>query len=129
MEGEGNVRAWINRYLDSVNSKPKSREVLNDFIRDEHLFEHIQVFERAFPRYQLKAEDVLVDGDRVAVRFTLHGTHMGELHGMAPTGKTVQVPGIIIYRLQDDHIVEHWMQTDVPALMAQLTTLPEAAPV
>lgn len=122
------VRTWTNRYFETLNTQPKTREVLGEFIRDESLFEHIQVFERAFPGYRLTAADVLVDGDRVAVRFTMHGTHLGDLFGMAPTGKTVQVPGIIIYRLQDEHIVEHWLQADVPALMAQLTTLPEPTP-
>ena len=122
------MRAWIDRYFDTVNSQPKTREVLEAFIRDEPLFEHIQVFERAFPGYRMRAEDVLVDGDRVAVRMTLLGTHRGELYGMAPTGTAVEVPGIIIYHVQDGHIVAHWMQADVPALMAQLTALPQPAP-
>lgn len=125
---QGNVRAWIDRYFETLNTQPKTPEVLSEFIRDDHLLEHIQFSERAFPGYRMTAEDVLVDGEQVAVRFTMHGTHLGELYGMAPTGKTVQVPGIIIYRLQDEHVVDHWMQSDVPAMMAQLSTLPEPAP-
>jgi predicted ester cyclase len=73
----------------------------------------------------LTAEDLIIDGDKVVLRFNLRGTHQGEFMGIPATGRQINVPGIIIYRLATDKnnatkIVEHWMQIDSAALMQQL---------
>lgn len=91
------------------------------YVSDAELEEHIRFFQEALPGYQLEAHDVLADGDRVAVRGTVHGVHQGELLGVAPTGRKVAFPLFIIYRLADGLIVEHWMLADQAGLMQQIT--------
>ena len=54
------------------------------------------------------------------VRFNLHGTHHGNFMGIPATGREINVPGMIIYRIADGKIVEHWMQIDLAVMMQQL---------
>lgn len=58
--------------------------------------------------------------DRVAERWTGRGTHRGELQGIAPTGRRVEVPGSVFYRIVDGKIVEFRGQLDMMGLMQQL---------
>jgi steroid delta-isomerase-like uncharacterized protein len=81
-------------------------------------------FWAAFPGSQLSFEDVVVEGDRVAVRFVVRGTHRGAFMGVPPTGKEVAVPGITILRFAGGKCVERWNQADFLGLMQQLGVLP-----
>jgi len=67
---------------------------------------------------------MIAEGDKVVVRSTFRGTHKGDLMGIPPTGKQVTMPLILIYRIADDKIVEHWMQADALGLLQQLGVIP-----
>jgi predicted ester cyclase len=110
---------FIRRYFSALR-RDKSAATLNEFINEESLRQHIAYFEAVFPGYWLETQDVLADGDEIAVRMMIHGTHQGELMGIPPTGKTVTFEGIIIYRLADGKIVEHWMQVDTTSMLQQI---------
>jgi predicted ester cyclase len=79
------------------------------------------MFRDAFPDAAVAIDELVAEGDRVAVATTLTGTHEGELMGMAPTGRAVAVTGIDIVRIEDDRIVEHRGLTDIVGLMRQLS--------
>jgi steroid delta-isomerase-like uncharacterized protein len=79
------------------------------------------MFRDAFPDAAVAIDELVADGDRVAVATTLTGTHEGELMGMAPTGRSVSVTGIDIVRIEDGRIVEHRGLTDIVGLMRQLS--------
>lgn len=66
----------------------------------------------AFPDWQTTIEDLIAEGDEVAVRMTQRGTHRGTFFGLAATGKQVTVAGIAIFRLRNGQIVEEWLITD-----------------
>ncbi len=117
-------KATIREYLDTFARD--WREALSRFVADESLAGHIHFFQQVFPDYTLEAHDLIAEGDKVVLRATLHGVHRGELMGMAPTGRQVAVPLIIIYRVAGGKIVEHWLQADQAGMMRQLTE--EAAP-
>ncbi len=68
----------------------------------------------AFPDLSITVEDVMAEGDRVAARVTMRGTHMGEFQGIAPTGKRVEVKAIDMFRISKGKIVEHWGHADDP---------------
>jgi predicted ester cyclase len=78
------------------------------------------MFRDAFPDVTVEIDELVADGDRVAVATTFTGTHQGELMGMAPTGRRVSVTGIDIVRVHDGAIVEHRGLTDIVGLMRQL---------
>ena len=67
---------------------------------------------------------MIAEGDKVVVRSTFRGTHKGDLMGIAPTGTQVTMPLILIYRIADDKIIEHWMQADALGLLQQLGVIP-----
>lgn len=84
----------------------------------------VSIFQNAFPDMAGTVDDVIVDGDKVAVRFSGTGTHQGDLFGIPPTGKAIKSTGINIFRIKDGKIVEHWNNADDLGLMQQLGVIP-----
>jgi predicted ester cyclase len=69
-------------------------------------------------------EHLIVEGDKVAVMWSNHGTHVGEWFGFAPTGKTVSTHGVDIHLLRDGRLAEHWDVVDITHFLAQVGVLP-----
>ncbi len=115
-------KAVVQRYLDAINGKPKPPEVVDEFISDADavLKQHIAGYEATLPCYALDPEDIFAEGDKVAVRFTLRATYAGGFMDIPARGQQVAAPGIIIYRLADGKIVDHWLQLDTQTFMQQL---------
>ena len=74
----------------------------------------------AFPDLDYHVDDALGDGDRVALRCTVRGTHKGDFLGQPPTGRRFEIQQIHIYRVQDGQIAEHWACRDDIAMLRQL---------
>ena len=74
----------------------------------------------AFPGYQLIVEDMIAEGDQVAVRGTMRGNHTRKVMGVAPTGRALTMRWIYIARIEDGKIVEGWMNGDRMGLRLQL---------
>jgi steroid delta-isomerase-like uncharacterized protein len=70
-------------------------------------------------------EDIVAEGDRVVVRWTGSGTHVGEFAGMPATGKSFTIAGIDVHRFQDGRMAEHWHVVDQLALLQQLGFIPQ----
>jgi steroid delta-isomerase-like uncharacterized protein len=81
----------------------------------------------AFPDWHATVEEMVVEGNRVAERWTGRGTHQGEFQNIAPTGKQVVVPGVVFYRITDGKIAEFRGQFDRLCLMQQLGVIPQAS--
>ena len=82
-------------------------------------------FWQAFPDARLRGEDVVAgEGDRVAIRYTIEGTHKGPFAGVAPTGKSVTVTGQTILRFADGKCAERWNAVDMLGLLQQLGAVP-----
>jgi steroid delta-isomerase-like uncharacterized protein len=77
-------------------------------------------FRDAFPDVTVEIDELLADGDMVAIATTFTGSHEGELMGMPATGRRVSVTGIDIVRIAAGRIAEHRGLTDVVGLMRQL---------
>jgi predicted ester cyclase len=84
----------------------------------------VAAFRSAFPDLHFEIEDLLVQGDRVAVRVRMEGTHRGPLFGLPATQRRVRVQQINIKRFREGKIVEHWRVTDELGLMRQLGVVP-----
>jgi predicted ester cyclase len=74
----------------------------------------------AVPDARISAEDLVEQGDRVAVRYVLTGTHEGELLGAPGTGQALEVEGITIVRFEGDLVAERWNRLDDVTLLTQL---------
>lgn len=75
---------------------------------------------RAFPDLHLTIEDQLVEGDRVAFRWSATGTHTGPLGAAPATGKSVALDGLIIDLLANGKVQERWEQWDQSLMLQQL---------
>jgi steroid delta-isomerase-like uncharacterized protein len=85
----------------------------------------ISGFHSAFPDGQLTIEQMIAEGDSVALRATYHGTQTGQFQDIPPTGKTVTVPAMDMYRLVEGKIVEHWGGPNLLRLLQQLGVIPQ----
>lgn len=74
----------------------------------------------AFPGSQLTIDDEIVDGDRVALRFTQRGTHNGVFMGIPPTGTSFSMSGQTVLHFRDGRVVERWSTVDMLSLLVQL---------
>ncbi|MEU1622153.1 ester cyclase [Streptomyces sp. NPDC005722] len=75
---------------------------------------------RAFPDLHVEVEHVMATDDEVAFAYTITGTHLGELMGHAPTGRTVSYRGMQISRFEDGKMVERWGSSDQLGMLHQL---------
>jgi steroid delta-isomerase-like uncharacterized protein len=80
----------------------------------------------AFPDARATLEDIFAEGDRVAYRLTIRGTHTGEFLGVPASGKPVAVSFIAIVRIVDGKLVEEWGGLDQPDLIRQMRSSPSA---
>jgi steroid delta-isomerase-like uncharacterized protein len=81
----------------------------------------------AFPDLETTVDDIIVEGDRIAVRSTFRGTHEGDFMGISATGKKVEVSNYDFVRFENDQAAEHWGTIDTAALMEQIGATPAAA--
>ncbi len=131
-------REIIHRFYEAVNSK--HREVFyelvhpdfvnhggaaGDLVGPQALIDSLNPFYEAMPDWHVSEDYVVAQGDRVASRGTITGTHLGNFMGVPPTGKKVSWTGIIIYRLDDDgKIIERWQDFDAVSMLQQMGVIP-----
>jgi steroid delta-isomerase-like uncharacterized protein len=84
----------------------------------------LAAFTEAFPDARITIDASIAEGDMVATRWSLTGTHQGEFQGIAPTGRTVRFSGIEYNRVVDGRFVEHWSMFDNLALLRQIGAMP-----
>ena len=85
----------------------------------------IATWRAAFPDFRVTVHDIIAEGDKVVVRWTGHGTHLGEfpsdtLGTIPSTGKTFEAQEIHTYQLQAGKIIADWEVWDVLGAMQQL---------
>ena len=90
----------------------------------EELKTGLTTFLNTFAEVRFTNEDIIAEGDKVVVRWTLAANHQGEFMGVPATGKQVSFSGITIFRLANNQIVEAWVRTDDLGLMQQLGAIP-----
>jgi steroid delta-isomerase-like uncharacterized protein len=81
----------------------------------------------AFPDIHYTIDDVIAEGDRVAIRWHWTGTHRGPFRVFPATGKTVSNAGLAIFRLQDGKIVAAALETDRLGFLEQIGAVPPNA--
>jgi predicted ester cyclase len=74
----------------------------------------------AFPDAHHTIDDLIAEGDRVVLRTTARATHRAEFLGVARTDRPVEFTGLVVYRIQEDKIVESWAEIDFLRLMREL---------
>ena len=75
---------------------------------------------RAFPDIRIIFEDLIIEGNKVAGRYYLTGTHKGEFLDLRPTDKQFKVNGMTVFSFRDEKIIERWNLVDITSLVEQL---------
>jgi steroid delta-isomerase-like uncharacterized protein len=83
-----------------------------------------EMFRAAFPDLQITIEDMIAEGDKVASRLRVRGTHQGEFFGIPPTGRQVSISAIHIHRIAGGKVREHWGNNDDLGLLQQFGVIP-----
>ena len=131
------VRRWIEEGWNKGDLTVIDQVYAPDYVQHEPapetvnssaaLKQYVGAFLTAFPDLNLSIEDLLADGDKVVWRFKSSGHQNGPFMGMPATGKTGNVTGIVIFRLENSRIVEGWVNIDVLGLLQQVGIIPMAA--
>lgn len=80
-----------------------------------------ELVKRAFPDLEIRVDDIVAAGDKVALRLTLSGTHEGEFQGIPATGRTISYVSHEFYRVADGVFAEEWICSDMATLFRQLS--------
>ncbi len=86
-------------YSQHSPNAPSSRKALFDFTA---------AFYQAFPDGRYEVEDMVAEGDKVAIRWKMRGTQTGPMFGLPPTGKVVEFVGMDMWRFADGKLAETW---------------------
>jgi steroid delta-isomerase-like uncharacterized protein len=116
----GDLDGYLALYDDSIelhgySPEPMTKASVRGFYEMIH---------RAFDGPKLIFHDVFSHGDRLAVRFTMTGTHRDQFLRVAATGRSVAVDGITILRFSNGRCVERWSSVNMYAWLAQLGAVP-----
>jgi steroid delta-isomerase-like uncharacterized protein len=130
-------KAIVRRFVDEIFVQGR-RETIDELLADDfvahtwpstgHPKDDLKnATERAHgaltnPRFTI--DDMIAEGDRVAVRLTTGATQTGSFMGMPPSGKSYEISEIHIFRLRDGKVIEHWHQFDQMGMMKQLGAMP-----
>jgi steroid delta-isomerase-like uncharacterized protein len=107
---------------DYVNHTPATPDLPTD---PEGVKGVVSMFRGGIPDLKVVIEDMIAEGDKVATRYTLEGTHEGELFGVPPTGQRLSIKSMTVERVSEGKIRDHWRVTDSLEMMQQLGVVPE----
>jgi steroid delta-isomerase-like uncharacterized protein len=89
--------------------------------------EELKMFQRAFragfPDIHIDIDDLVVEDEKVAARFTARATHRGDFFGVAATGREINVSGMCLVVIRDGRMVEAWNQYDLLGILRQIGAL------
>lgn len=120
------LKPFVQEYLSAISGKEKTPAVIDKYVADPELREHILMYEAGFPRYEMIPEDMIEEGSKVAVRMTVRATHKNTFMDIPATGKRISLPLMIIYEIQNGKIIHNWMSYDRMAFMEQLGVMQPA---
>jgi predicted ester cyclase len=89
------------------------------------LREHFQQVLLGFPDRRIDSQDIFCDFEKVAHRYTFHGTHKGEYMGYARTNNFVISPGVLLHRFERGKCVEVWQFIDNARFLAAIGAIPK----
>ena len=122
------IRAHYDSAANAYRPSVIERQVAADFVDHgepalagpEGVKAQTRALRAAFPDLTVTIEDLVAEGDLVAVRATWRGTHQGPFRGVPPIGRKVEFSGMVFWRIGGGQIRERWGLIDTPSLMRQL---------
>lgn len=118
-------KAMVRRLLEAINTG--NMDVVDELFSPEvagQAKQNYTAFRSAFPDWREEIVDVVAEEDKVVGRFKCSGTNRGEMMGIAPTGRHMEVDEVYFLRVENGKFVEFWGLEDNLARMRQLGLLP-----
>jgi steroid delta-isomerase-like uncharacterized protein len=130
-------KALVRRFIDEIFRKGRP-EAVDELLADDFvphtwgatgggkaaLKEAIERVSAGLSDTSMTIEDLIAEGDRVAVRLTSHAVQTGPFMGLPPSGKAYTIGEIHIFRIEGGKVREHWHEADFMGMMRQLGALP-----
>jgi predicted ester cyclase len=113
-------KAFMRRVYEEMWNGAKPAVARELFARPEGVERFVSEFLGSFPDLQHTIEEMIAEGDQVAVRFSARGTHLGLWLEFAPTGRSIHYTGVTVARITGDQIVEHHTWWDKAGLIQQV---------
>ncbi len=123
-------RRWVEEIWDKANLAAFDELLAPEFVCNyappdvphgpEGYRQTVNLYHTASPDMHYMVDEMVAEGDKVAVRWTGSGTHKGDLMGIAPTGKQLTITGISILRIASGKIIEEWGEMDMLGALQQL---------
>lgn len=113
-------KTLMNRVYQEMWNQGKPALAAEIFEEPAGVERFVHQFLEAFPDLKHTVEDMLADGDQIAVRFSARGTHMGNWLEFAPTGKPIHYTGVTWARMANGKITEHDTWWDRARVMEQI---------
>jgi len=136
----GNNKQVMNRFVEFINTA--SEKLAEELISSKAIFyvpgspepmrgpagylAIIRMMRGGFPDIQWTLEEMVAEGDKVAARFTMRGTHRGTFFGVPATGKPIEVKAMNFYRFAEGQIIEEYGMPDMLELLQQIDAVPAA---
>jgi hypothetical protein len=120
METPKKNKQFILDYYNALSGVEKIEELIDRYVDDEELKNHIIFFDTILPRYKVLVDEMVAENNKVVVLARAKGKHEGEFKGIPPTHQNVEIRFTIRYVIEKDKIVDHWMISDLTTLYEQL---------
>ncbi|KAB8140367.1 ester cyclase [Chloroflexia bacterium SDU3-3] len=115
---------WMSNDADSVDQIFAPSYAVNDSPCPPAMVRSaMQMLHAAFSPFTASIQDLLAEGDRVAVRWVLRGHHSGAFRGVAATGQPVELRGTNIYRIAEGKIASNYEQVNAAEVVQQLRAI------
>ena len=116
----GKNKALMRRIYEEMWNRAEPSVARELFVKPEGVEKFVGEFLTSFPDLQHTVEEMIAEGDQVAVRFTARGTHSGPWLRLATSGRSIQYSGVTLARIQGDRIIEHRTWWDKASLIEQV---------
>lgn len=130
----------VRSYLAAFNDR--DHEAMREYVADDavqhgihavlegndEILDYLERHFEAFPDYAGETQQIIAEGDSVAIRYRATGTHTGEYQDVEPTGMSAAWTGMAMYRVEDGQIVEMWIEEDRLGLLDQLELVDVSEP-
>jgi steroid delta-isomerase-like uncharacterized protein len=118
------VEAWnsgdVDSYMELYAGNIRLHAGTYDFPDKKAVEGMYKGFHAATSDLRLDIHETFGDGERLAVRYTVTGTHNGELMGIPPTGRELSITGITVMHFEDGRVIERWDSDDSAEVLSRL---------
>src|SRR4051812_46508517 len=124
-------KALVRRFIEEVFNGG-NYNLIEGFYATPELASHIKgdapLLRKGFPDLHFVVEDLIGEGDKVVVRYTITGTNTGSFMGRPPSGKTATWGGATVITVKDGKFQEEWVYPDRFSAMQQVGVIPASVP-